>query len=98
MKPIEIHIEGYKIIISEDDKKDITYKPKKDDDNDDTIPLPNYPHTVPYPYVPPTIQTQDDWWRHSYVTWSHYDEPNFTNTNKTAETPVKDRMVGKELE
>lgn len=75
MKPIEIHIEGYKIVISEDDKKDITYKQEKDDDG--TIPSPNYPHTVPYPYIPPTIQPQDEWWKNPIITWS-------TNTDKTS--------------
>ena len=66
MKPIEIHIEGYKIVISEDDKENITYKQENDDD--DTIPYPNYPHNLPYPYVPPTIQPQDEWWKYP-ITW-----------------------------
>ena len=97
MKPIEIHIEGYKIVISEDDKKDITYKPKKDDD--DTISFPNYPHTVPCPYVPPTIQPQDEWWKYPYVTWTASDVT-FTNTTdtKAQKTPVRDRMVGKDTD
>lgn len=52
MKPIEIHIEGYKIVISKDEDGDesITYMPKGKDDG--LVDLPNLPHTVPCPYVP----------------------------------------------
>lgn len=93
MKPIEIHIEGYKIIITkdEDDKESITYMPKEKDDN--LIDVPKYPHTIPCPYVPPTIQPTDDWWKDPTVTWTNDDV--LTNTTTTYPTPIRDRMVGK---
>lgn len=60
MKPIEIHIEGYKIVISKDEDGDesITYIPKGKDDG--LIDVPNLPHTIPCPYVPPTIEPTDN--------------------------------------
>ena len=90
MKPIEIHIEGYKIVISEDKKEpEVTVEKETEKIN-----------YVPYPY--PVIQTAPntpqnlDWWNYPYVTCTHYDETNLTNTYKTADTPVRDCMVGKE--
>lgn len=93
MKPIEIRIEGYKIVISKDDDGDesITYMPKGKDDG--LIDVPNLPHTIPCPYVPPTIQPTDDWWRNPSVTWKY--EGTVTKPTKTEPTPVRDRMVGR---
>lgn len=87
MKPIEIRIEGYKIVISEDKKESEATKEKE-------LERITY---VPYP-VNPTSPQSHDWWNYPYVTWTHYDETNLTNTNKTAETPVRDRMVGKDTD
>ena len=85
MKPIEIHIEGYKIVISEDEKESESTREKE-------FEKITY---VPYP-VNPTTPQKPDWWEYPYVTISHNDEINFTNINKTAETPIRDCMVGKE--
>ena len=84
MKPIEIHIEGYKIVISKDEKESEPTKEKE-------FEKITY---VPYP-VNPTSPQKFDWWEYPYVTCTHYDETNLTNTNKTADTPVRDCMVGK---
>lgn len=80
MKPIEIHIEGYKIVISKDEKESESTREKE-------FEKITY---VPYP-VNPTTPQKPDWWEDVYV-----DTTNLTNTNKTAETPVRDCMVGKE--
>ena len=54
MKPIEIHIEGYKIVITkEDEQPDVTKKEK-----DEKITIPSYPN---YPVVP---------LNYPYVTWT----------------------------
>ena len=52
MKPIEIHIEGYKIVISEDENVE-----KPDENQRHTITIPCYPPTV----INPTVTwTSDD--------------------------------------
>lgn len=81
MKPIEIHIEGYKIIIMEDKEPEVT------EEKEDKITY------VPYPVYPTTPQ-QPDWWKYPYVTWTG-GEVTVTNTETKCETPVRDRMVGK---
>lgn len=48
MKPIEIHIEGYKIVISKDDEQLDISKDKQDKN----ITIPSYPN---YPPVIPTV-------------------------------------------
>ena len=79
MKPIEIHIEGYRIVISKDDEQpDVTKEEKYE-----KITMPSYPN---YPVVPPTLNP--------YVTWTG-GEVTVTNTETKCETPVRDRMVGK---
>lgn len=84
MKPIEIHIEGYKITISEDKEEPESIKEKE-------LEKITY---IPYP-VNPASEPQPDWWRYPSVTWTASDV-NFTNTTDTKiETPVRDRMVGK---
>lgn len=51
MKPIEIHIEGYKIVISkEDEQPNIT--------KDEKITIPSYPN---YPVVPKIIYPYVTW-------------------------------------
>ena len=83
MKPIEIHIEGYKIVISKDDEQpDVT---KEEKDEKITIP--------PYKVYPTTPQNPDQF-IYPYVTWLG-GEVNVTNTETKCETPVRDRMVGK---
>lgn len=79
MKPIEIHIEGYKIVISkEDEQSDVTKEEK-----DEKITIPSYPN---YQVVPTDFNP--------YVIWA-YGGPPVTNTETKCETPVRDRMVGK---
>ena len=83
MKPIEIHIEGYKIVISEDKKEpEVTKESEKI----------TY---VPYP-VNPTLPQIHDWWYYPFATWTASDVT-FTNTTdiKAQKTPIRDRMVGK---
>ena len=96
MKPIEIHIEGFKIIISkeEDGDESITYMPKGKDDG--LIDVPNLPHTIPCPYVPPTTPQNPDVDKYPYVTWTG-GEVTITNTETKCDTPLRDRMVGKDL-
>ena len=79
MKPIEIHIEGYKIVISKDDEQPDVTKEEKDE----KITMPSYPN---YPVVPTNLTP--------YVTWTG-GEVTVTNTETKCETPVRDRMVGK---
>lgn len=55
MKPIEIHVEGYKIVISKDDEQPDIPKDKQDK----KTTMPSYPN---YPVVPPIINP--------YVTWT----------------------------
>ena len=85
MKPIEIHIEGYKIVISEDEQPEIT-----EEKESEKITY------IPYP-INPTVPPNPDWWRYPYVTWK---APDVTVTNttdyKAKFTPVRDAMVGKE--
>ena len=97
MKPIEIHVEGYKIVISEDDKK-LQNEPI-DKDDDDSLKLKDCPPYIPCPYVPyipPTIQPQDDWWRYPYVTWTNEDSLSNIKTTSTDIHPVRDIMTGKD--
>lgn len=93
MKPIEIHVEGYKIVISEDDKKLKNESVDKKDD-DDSLKLKVCPPYVPY--VPPTIQPQDDWWRYPYVTWTNEDSLSNIKTTSVDVHPVRDIMTGKD--
>ena len=78
MKPIEIHIEGYKIVISKDDEQPDVTKEEKDE----KITIPSYPN---YPVVPTILNP--------YVTWTG-GETTVTNTETKCETPVRDRMIG----
>lgn len=97
MKPIEIHIEGYKIVISEDDgKPKVTEEKVKEDDTLVYKPKPNtLPYTIPCPYTPPTIAPyNDEWWKYPYVTWTG-GEVSTTNTTKPDFHPVYDTMIGK---
>lgn len=83
MKPIEIHIEGYKIVISkEDEQPNVTKKEK-----DEKITMPSYP-------VYPTLPQNPDLCKYPYVTWTG-GEVTVTNAETKCETPVRDRMVGK---
>ena len=71
MKPIEIHIEGYKIVITEDkEEPKINYVPKKEDED----LLKKYgdawkqPDIINVPYIMPT--TTGEWWKYPTVTWT----------------------------
>ena len=83
MKPIEIHIEGYKIVISKDDEQQDVTKEEKDE----KITMPSYPVYTTTPQNP-------DQFKYPYVTWTMGELP-VTNTETKCETPVYDRMVGK---
>ena len=80
MKPIEIHIEGYKIVISKDDEQPDVLNYKQDEKI--TMP-PYYPN---YPVIPTNLTP---------YTTSIAGEMTVTNTETKCETPVRDRMVGK---
>lgn len=82
MKPIEIHIEGYKIVISKEDEQPDILKDKQDE----KITIP------PYKVYPTTPQNPDQF-KYPYVTWTG-GEVTVTNTETKCETPVRDRMVG----
>ena len=84
MRPIEIHIEGYKIIIMEDKEPEPT-KVREED-------VIKY---VPYPVVP-TKPTTGDWWQHPFATWTADDVLNGTSTASDFH-PVRDIMVGKKV-
>ena len=81
MKPIEIRIEGYKIVISKDDEQPDILKDKQDE----KITIPSYPN---YPVVP----TNPDVDKYPYITWTG-GETTVTNTETKCET-LRDRMVG----
>jgi hypothetical protein len=81
MKTIEIHIEGYKIVISKEDEQ-VTKEEK-----DEKITMPSYP-------IYPTIPQNPDQFKYPYGTWT-CGEMTVTNTETKCETPVRDRMVGK---
>ena len=83
MKPIEIHIEGYKIVINKDDEQPDVTKEEKDE----KITMPSYP-------VYPTTPQNPDQFKYPYVTWTG-GEVTVTNTETKCETPIRDRMVGK---
>ena len=85
MKPIEIHVEGYKIVISED--KDEGKPERKINIPGDDLTLP-----IAHPYTPPTVQPYD-WWRYPYVTWTKDDSLSNLGTTGTTATPVRDFMV-----
>lgn len=87
MKPIEIHIEGYKITISEDKKESEVTKEEatKEVEKITYIPYPVNPASTPEP----------DWWKYPYVTWTASDVTITNTTDKKIETPIRDRMVGK---
>ena len=52
MKPIEIHIEGYRIVISKDDEQPDILKYKQDEK------IPSYPN---YPVVPANLKPYVTW-------------------------------------
>ena len=79
IKPIEIHIEGYRIVISKDDEQPDVTKEEKDE----KITMPSYPN---YPVVPANLNP--------YVTCTA-GEMTVTNTETKCKTPVRDIMVGK---
>lgn len=83
MKPIEIHIEGYKIVISEDKEPELT-KAKEED-------AIKY---VPYPVVP--TATPQGWWEKPFATWTNEDSLSNIKTTSADIHPVRDIMVGKE--
>lgn len=94
MKPIEIHIEGYKIVISED----------KDDKPSITVPEQEYhgikmPPTEPYTIPCTPGPDRGDWWNKPYVTWTNDDSMNIPQTTnippKTTEGIVSEIMKGK---
>ena len=67
MKPIEIHIEGYKIVISEDEKKDKVVEAVKADEagGDEKLKIV---------YAPCPLQERPhvgDWWTYPNATWSN---------------------------
>ena len=82
MKPIEIRIEGYRIVISKDDEQPDVTKEEKDE----KITIPSYPN---YPVVP----TNPDVNKYPYITWTG-GETTVTNTETKHDNPVRDRMVG----
>lgn len=84
MKPIEIHIEGYKITISEDKKEPEATK-EKEFEKITYIPYPVNPASTPEP----------DWWKYPYVTWTNEDVTITNTTDTKIETPVRDKMIGK---
>lgn len=86
MKPIEIHIEGYKIVISDDMPE------TKKEDKEHTITYPTIPVSPTYPDS--TSPQNPDWWRYPYVTWTG-GEVSTTNTTKPDFHPVYDTMIGK---
>ena len=96
MKPIEIHIEGYKIVISED-KVTSGYKEVVEKAQPITVPGMSEPDwTKVYPTYPDSTSPQNpDWWRYPYVTWTGGDTTITNTTEYKAETPVRDTMVGK---
>ena len=83
MKPIEIHIDGIKIVISEDESSKITEE--KQDGKITYIPYPVYP-----------TMEQPDWQKYPYITWIG-GETTLTNTSdyKIELSPIRDIMVGK---
>ena len=93
MNPIEIHIEGYKIVISEDKETEIKKTEQKEE-----MKIGDRINYVPYPVVPCSSQPAD-WWSSPHITWCG-PEPTVTNTTKADSTftPIRDAMVGKESE
>ena len=89
MKPIEIHIEGYKIVISEDDEKK-GYE--KVIEKVQPVTIPNTSEPLQYPNLPYTPQG-NDWWRYPYVTWTNDDSLSNIKTTSTSFHPVGDAMV-----
>ena len=95
MKPIEIRIEGYKIVISEDEKITV---------NDHAVPLEDHKDdnvVKTYPSWPPKTP-DNEWWQYPYVTYTNADNitvPYTTggviNMTSTASDfhPVRDAMV-----
>ena len=92
MKPIEIHVEGYKITITEDDNKD--NKVTVDKFTIPTIPVQDHKIEAK-PYVPiaddwyktpPSwYQNPPMWWEKPYCTWSDND-PNVVRGTTTADS------------
>lgn len=96
MKPIEIHIEGYKIVIEEDKQPEVKDE-KEDTVKEDTIKYVPYPVVPTIPTVEPNTSQPNDWWRYPYVTWTKDDVLSNINTTTTYPTPVRDAMVGKRV-
>ena len=105
MKPIEIHIEGYKIVISEDKEPEVSKEPE-------SIKY------VPYP-VYPSIDPNLEWWKPKWgdVIYTNKTDISYPPVERTVtagygrqyvneydvvsniqdqkiETPVRDAMVG----
>ena len=89
MKPIEIHIEGYKIVIEEEKQ------PEDTKDREDTIKYVLYPVLPTIPTTEPNTPQPNDGWCYPYVTWTKDDVLSNINTTTTYPTPVRDAMVGK---
>ena len=85
MKTIEIRIDGYKIVISDENKPEEIKE--KETEKITYIPYPVNPTTPQYP----------DWWNYPYVTWTHGDVT-ITNTNYKPQTPIRDAMTGKDAD
>ena len=96
MRPIEIHIEGYKIVISkEDDASDLIRQQLKDktksQENEGTI-TPSQPYKV-YPTCPNDPRPYG-WWEKPFATWTS--EDSLSNIKATTDFHiVRDAMVGK---
>ena len=90
MKPIEIHIEGYKIVISEDKEPEET----KETETEKITYVP-----CPYSIIPTTPNTPqpDDRWKYPYVTWTGGDMTITNMTDYKPWTPIRDAMTGKEV-
>lgn len=80
MKPIEIHIEGYKIVISEEKQPEVL----KEDEKISYIPYPIHPTTPQNPDVD----------KYPYATWTG-GEMTVTNTIEDKHpAPIRDIMTG----
>ena len=82
MKPIEIHIEGYKILITKEEENEDTITTKEE-----KITIPVYPD---YPIYP----SAGNWWKEPYYIWSIDNISNSTSPTLNFH-PVYDTMIGK---
>lgn len=76
MKPIEIHIEGYKIVISEDKKISEAIEADKADKADKVGEVVDIgaDEKQKIVYVPYPLQEKPlvgDWWRYPWATWGN---------------------------